>query len=167
MTRKQRSLGRRSAARLTAVQALYQMDMSGATAEAALRDQMQRTVNSAADELPYRRLDEVFLADLVHGTTARRDEIDRMLADALSGSWTVDRLEFVLRAILRAGTYELLGHPDIDAPVTISEYVDIAKAFFEGGEPKLVNGVLDRLAAAIRSQTPNPPVETRHDDEER
>ncbi len=167
MTRGRSAFGRRSTARLAAVQALYQMDMSDATVDEALRDQTQGASDPDTGEPLRHGLDEAFLADLVHGTSARRDEIDRILAASLSGSWTLERLEVVLRAILRVGTYELLGRPDIDAPVTISEYVEIAKAFFEGGEPKLVNGVLDRLAATLRPRAARTAAESGDDDEDR
>lgn len=137
--------GKRSAARMAAVQALYQIDIAGAQVEAALKYREA----GAADMVP----DESFLADLVRGVSARTTEIDPVLEDVLTENWPLNRLEVVLRAILRAGAYELLARPDIDAPVVIDEYMRIAKAFFDGGEPKLVNGVLDRLATKLRSPT--------------
>lgn len=139
-------LRKRSAARMVAVQALYQIDMSGSPVEAALA--YRETGRSGTGKSA---MDEEFLADLVRGATARQEEIDPVLSGVLTESWPLERLEVVLRAILRAGTYELLARPDIDAPVVIDEYMRIAKAFFDGGEPKLVNGVLDRLSATLRS----------------
>lgn len=136
---------KRSAARMAAVQALYQIDISGAKIDAALNYREPRAVGTA--------MDEKFLGDLVRGVSARSTEIDPALEDVLTENWPLDRLEVVLRAILRAGAYELLARPDIDAPVVIDEYMRIAKAFFDGGEPKLVNGVLDKLAAKLRSPT--------------
>jgi len=168
MTGRKSSIRRRSSARLAAVQALYQIDMSGAGVEAALRDQARRLEDNGSGFEGSREqdLDEALLADLVHGVGRRRQEIDALVGSTLSGGWTLDRLEVVLRAILRAGTYELLARPDIDAPVTINEYVDLAKAFFEGGEPKLVNGVLDRLAATLRPPDAGGPAGSGRDDQE-
>ena len=81
-----------------------------------------------------------------------REDIDRGLSSALSADWPLERLEVILRAILRVAVYELLARPDVPARVIISEYLDIAHAFFAGKEPGLVNGVLDRLARSIRSE---------------
>ncbi len=141
---------RRSAARLAAVQALYQMEMSGASPDAALQEQARRASDPESDDATPAEPDRRFLGEIVQGFDERREDVDRMVSAALSESWPLERLEAVLRAILRAGTWELLSRPDIDAAVVISEYVRIAEAFFDGGEPKLVNGVLDRLAATLR-----------------
>jgi len=141
---------RRSAARLAAVQALYQMEMSGASAEVALDEQVRHATDPDAGSAGQVEPDRQFLGALVRGVDARREEVDRMLGATLSSDWPLVRLEAVLRAILRAGVWELLSRPDIDAAVVITEYVRIAEAFFDGGEPKLVNGVLDRLAVTLR-----------------
>lgn len=150
MKQGRRSYARRSAARLAAVQALYQMEMSGASAEAALRDQARRASEPEAGAETLVEPDRNFLGMLVRGVEERRQDVDRMLGATLSSDWPLERLEAVLRAILRAGVWELLSRPDIDAAVVITEYVRIAEAFFDGGEPKLVNGVLDRLAGTLR-----------------
>lgn len=139
----------RSAARIAAVQALYQMEMSGAGAETALHEQATRppdpeSVGTLVDPDPQ------FLGEIVRGAGSRQADLDGMIGAALSKDWPLERLEAVLRAILRAGAWELLSRPDIDAPVVISEYVKIAEAFFDGGEPKLANGVLDNLATSLR-----------------
>lgn len=155
---------KRSAARLAAVQALYQIDMSDASVDAALRDQVERVRDADAEAAPLVGVDDAFLSELVRGVCSRREDVDGMLEAALSDNWTIDRLEVVLRAILRAGAYELLARPDIDAPVTINEYVEMAKAFFDGGEPKLVNGVLDRLAATLRPGPAGPEAGNGEDD---
>ena len=141
---------RRSAARLAAVQALYQMEMSGASPESALREQAQRAQQPESDLATLVKPDPGFLGDIVNGVDSRREELDRTVSAILSESWPLERLEAVLRAILRAGAWELLARPDIDAAVVITEYVRVAEAFFDGGEPKLVNGVLDKLAANLR-----------------
>ena len=141
---------KRRAARLAAVQALYQMEMSGASAEAALEEQTRRASEPDANSDGFVELDRPFFGELVRGVEERRQDVDRMLGATLSKDWPLERLEAVLRAILRAGVWELLSRPDIDAAVVITEYVRIAEAFFDGGEPKLVNGVLDRLAGTLR-----------------
>jgi N utilization substance protein B len=144
---------RRSAARLAAVQALYEMDMAGAAADpilgAFLQDRWKvNGENGAAADLA--EPDGELLADLVRGVAGRREELDGMIGPALSEKWTLERLEVVLRAILRAGTYELLVRGDIPPRVVINEYLEVAHAFFAGAETGLVNGVLDRLARTLR-----------------
>ena len=140
----------RSAARLAAVQALYQMEMSQASPETALHEHAQRAKDPDAEHALPVEPDPRFLGDIVRGVAGRREDVDRMVGAALAKEWPLERLEAVLRAILRAGAWELLSHPDIDAAVVITEYVRIAEAFFDGGEPKLVNAVLDRLATTLR-----------------
>ena len=108
--------------------------------------------------------------DLVRGTAARQEELDRVIAEALTPDWPLERLERVLRAILRAGAYELLARPDVPAAVVISEYLDIGHAFFAGKEPGLINGVLDRLAVScgrMRSQAESMAADPRLDEFER
>lgn len=139
---------RRGAARLAAVQALYQMELSGASAEQALRDHAERSREAESGGETAVETDAEFLGDLVRGVDARGAEIDRALGGVIAQGWALERLESVLRAILRAGAWEILAREDIDPPVTIDEYVEIAKAFFAGREPSMVNGVLDKLAGA-------------------
>ncbi len=147
---------RRSAARLAAVQALYEMDMVDAEPDAVLEGFLRKRWSMEEEEgagtgealVPP---DNEWLADLVHGVASGRQELDALIGTALSGEWTVDRLEALLRVILRAGAYELKNKPDIPAAVVISEYLDVAHAFFEGGETRLVNGVLDHLARGLRA----------------
>lgn len=127
------------------------MEMSGASPEDALDEAVRRAREPDADSALLGEPDRGFLSDLVCGVGAQRQDVDRMISEALSTEWPLGRLETVLRAILRAGTWELLKRPDIDAAVVITEYVRIAEAFFDGGEPKLVNAVLDRLAATLRN----------------
>ncbi len=142
--------GRRSAARLAAVQALYQMELSSATVEQALSDYVLRSRDVEGSEDPAAEVDREFLGDLVRGVDARGAEIDRALGGVIAEGWALERLEAVLRAILRAAAWEILTRDDIDAPVTIDEYVEIAKDFFAGREPAMVNGVLDKLAGMLR-----------------
>lgn len=140
---------RRSAARLAAVQILYEMELAGASADAVLGDFLAGRWNHGS-AAPADELDSAFLADLVRGVADRRADVDGMVGAALSADWTLDRLEVILRSILLAGAYELLAETDIPPRVVITEYVDVAHAFFSGNEPGLVNGVLDRLAHTLR-----------------
>ncbi|MGF1640326.1 MAG: transcription antitermination factor NusB [Rhodospirillales bacterium] len=141
----------RRAARLAAVQAVYEMDIGGASAEAVLGEFLAKRWTDAhgGGELP--APDGDFLARLVRGVAERRSELDAAIESALTGTWTVDRLEVLLRAILRAGAYELVAVPEVPTNAAISEYVDVAHAFFPGREPGLVNAVLDRLAQTLRA----------------
>lgn len=139
---------RRRAARVAAVQALYQQGMTGGSAERTAAAARHFAL-AAEDETPV-ALDEVLFNDLVHGVHARRAEIDALIQSTLDKDRSVERLEQVMQAILAAGVYELLARPDIDARLTINEYVEVAGAFFGGREPGFANGVLDRLARRLR-----------------
>jgi N utilization substance protein B len=150
---------RRSAARLVAVQALYEMDMVNADVDAVLEEFfLKRWRQSDGDgpeigeHAPLTEPDQEWLNDLVHGVSSGQEELDGLIGPALSEDWTVDRLEALLRVILRAGTYELKIKKNIPAAVIISEYLDVAHAFFEGGETRMVNGVLDHLARDLRAE---------------
>jgi N utilization substance protein B len=143
---------RRTAARLAAVQALYEMEVADVTADAVLEDVGRRrlpTVNNG-EEGTFVEPDTAFLAELVHGVVSEGEAIDRHLSAALTGRLTLDRLEVLLRAILRTGAYEMLAMPGVPAKVVITEYLELAHAFFAGKEPPLVNAVLDRLAQRLR-----------------
>jgi N utilization substance protein B len=133
----------RRAARLAAVQALYQLDMNDVAPAVVIAEFVAHRLEQHADQPLFK--------DLVESVAARVVEIDGLIGGALVEGWSVERLETVLRAILRAGAYEILARPDIPPRVTISEYVEIAHAFFGGREPGLVNGVLDRLAQERRA----------------
>lgn len=144
---------RRSAARLAAVQALYEIDMADAEADEVLEDFMQKRWRHGGDESPDGAMtepDNEFLGDLVHGVSTRRQELDEMIAPALSGEKTVEGLETLLRVILRCGAYELSEKTDIPPAVVITEYIDVAHAFFDDKSVGLVNGVLDKLAHDLR-----------------
>lgn len=149
MTRTSRSLAR-SAARLASVQALYQMQMEG-TALARLLDEFhQHRLGQAIEDEQYADADVDFFDDLVSGVSARKDEIDGLLTARLAEGWTLARLDKTMLQILRSGTYELLARPDITRATAISEYVDVAKAFFDDREAKFVNGVLDAVARDLK-----------------
>lgn len=145
----------RSAARLAAVQALYQQHMEG-TALARLLDEFHqhrlgRTIDDDDfDEAEYADADILFFDDVVRGVAARRDEIDGVVAGKLAAGWSVTRLDKAMLQVLRAGTYELLARRDIPPAVVINEYVEVAKAFFDDGQAKFVNGILDAVAKDAR-----------------
>jgi N utilization substance protein B len=140
---------RRSAARLAAVQALYQLELTGGTPEGVIAEFTRERLEDIDGER-IARADEQFFADLVRGASLGRQALDDMIAGVLADSWSVDRLETILHLILRAAACELSSRLDIPARVTVSEYVDLADAFFGSKETGLVNGVLDRLARALR-----------------
>ena len=149
MTASKRSR-QRSAARLAAVQALYQWQMEG-TAQARLLDEFhQHRLGREIEDVQYAEAEVAFFDDVVRGTLARVDEIDALLSEKLAAGWSVERLDRTLLQVLRCGTYELLARPDVPVGSVISEYVDVAKAFFADKEAKFANGVLDAVAKAVR-----------------
>lgn len=141
----------RSAARLAAVQALYQLDMEK-PALAFLLDEFHRhRLGAEIEEAQYAEADTVFFDDVVKGVDARRDEIDAMLAERLAEGWSLGRLDRTMLQILRAGCYELIARRDVPTGTVIGEYLDVAHAFFDAREAKFVNGVLDAVAKAVRT----------------
>ncbi|HTZ37811.1 MAG TPA: transcription antitermination factor NusB [Stellaceae bacterium] len=143
---------RRSAARLGAVQALYQLALNpGLSPEVAIAEFLHHRLGREIDGECYGEADEVLFADIVRGVCEHRERLDEALAAALSEEWPLRRLETILRLILEAGAYELAYRADIPPRVALSEYVAIAHAFFDGKEPGLANGVLNRLARALRA----------------
>jgi transcription antitermination protein NusB len=145
------SARRRSIARLAAVQALYQLELNpGAGVAAVVREFVRDRLGREIDGDLYGEADEELFADIVHGVTAHREQLDETVSAALSEEWPLARLETLLRLILEAGAYELVHRSDIPPRVTMSEYVAIAHAFFAGKEPGLANGVLDRIARSLR-----------------
>ncbi|MCF6214804.1 MAG: transcription antitermination factor NusB [Emcibacter sp.] len=143
--------GARSASRLGAAQALYQMDIGDQSAQQVIAEFIDYRLGEVIEGDHYASADTVFFNDLVKGVEERRTDIDAHVAGSLSEGWTLARIEPVARAILRAGTYELMGRPDIPTSVVINEYVDVAKAFFDDSKPGFINGVLDKLAKTIRA----------------
>ena len=141
---------RRSAARVAAVQALYQVEVGGGAIEAVIDEFIEHRLGVAIDGAPAVETNVELFAELVRGATERRDELDALISGALVEGWRMERLELVLRAVLRAGTVELLARPAAPARVVIDEYVDVAHAFFANSVPGFVNGVLDRLARDLR-----------------
>ena len=144
---------RRSVARLGAVQALYQLALNpGLGVEVAIGEFRHHRLGREIDGETYGEADEELFADIVRGVALHRERLDETIAAALSEEWPLRRLETILRLILEAGAYELAHRPDIPPRVTLSEYVAIAYAFFDGKEPGLANGVLNRLARALRGE---------------
>ena len=140
----------RSAARLAAVQALYQHQMEGTAPARLLNEFHQHRLGRAIEDDQYADADVDFFDDVVGGAIARREEIDALLSERLAEGWNLTRLDNTMLQILRAGAYELLARPDIPVGTAISEYVDVAHAFFDEREAKFVNGVLDAVAKAVR-----------------
>ena len=155
-TKPKQGTSTRSAARLAAVQALYQMEMTGTTATHALNDVRLRDGAVSDDAGAGVKVDEAMLKDLVEGVTDRGEELDRKIASHLVEGWSFERLEHVLRAILRAGTYEIVVKTDVPLRVAINEWVDLAHAFYSGKEPGFVNGVLDRIGREARPDEARP-----------
>ncbi len=141
----------RSAARLAAVQALYQMDLTqrdlGEVLAEFLLDRFE-----AGETNRYHGADRAFFRDIVTGAVERQTEIDQEAAVNLAEGWRLSRLDSILRAVLRAGIFELMSRRDVPARVVINEYVELSRDFFSGEEPGVVNGVLDRIARARRTE---------------
>jgi len=147
MTQNPRSQAR-SAARLAAVQALYQQQMESTPLNRLLDEFHQHRLGAEIEDVRFADAETAFFDDIVKGVDARRDEIDLLLSERLASGWTLARLDKTMLQILRAGTYELIARADIATGTAISEYVDVAKAFFDDREAKFVNGVLDAVAKA-------------------
>jgi N utilization substance protein B len=136
----------RSVARLAAVQALYQMEVSGAGSEAVVREFQDHRFDADLEGQPLAPADESYFADIVRGAVTDQAAIDRAVAKRLAQNWRLERIDATLRAILRAGAFELMRRLEAPTEVVINEYVEIAKSFFEGPEPGFVNAALDGIA---------------------
>jgi N utilization substance protein B len=140
----------RAAARLAAVQALYQHDMEETAIPSLLHEFHQHRLGATIEGAEYAEADVTFFDDLVTGTHARGKEIDGLIEAKLASGWTLTRLDRPMKAILRVGAYELLARADVPIPAVISEYVDVAHAFYERREAGFVNGLLDAIAKEAR-----------------
>jgi N utilization substance protein B len=140
----------RGAARLAAVQALYQMDVGGAGVLEVVAEYEAHRLGQELDGDTYLKADPSWFRSIVAGVVRDQVKIDPVIRAALQNDWPLSRLDSTLRAILRAGTFEILERKDVPIPVIVTEYVEIAQAFFEGEEPKIVNAVLDRIAKQVR-----------------
>ncbi|MCJ2054638.1 transcription antitermination factor NusB [Methylobacterium sp. J-070] len=145
-----RAISPRSGARLAVVQALYEMDISGKGVLDALAEFEAFWIGREVDGILHPEAETAFFRDLLRGTVEEQRAIDPKLDQALAQGWPLRRIEIVLRAILRAGAYELMFRPDVPVGAAISEYVDVAHSFYTADEPGLVNAVLDRLAREVR-----------------
>lgn len=144
---------RRSNARLAAVQALYQLELNpGRGADAVIGEFAHHRLGRDIDGDRLGEADPTLFADIVRGVAADRERLDESVSAALTDEWPLVRLETLLRLILEAGAYELVHRADIPPRVTLSEYIAVADAFFDGKEPALANGVLDRLARTLRHE---------------
>jgi N utilization substance protein B len=146
---KSRSISR-SAARLAAVQALYQQEMEGTPKARLIHEFHDHRLGATIEGDTYVEAEQSFFDDLVSGTLDRRDEIDGLISGRLAEGWTLERLDKPMKAILRAGAYELIARPDVPVASVISEYVDVADAFYDKREKGFVNGLLDAIAKAAR-----------------
>jgi N utilization substance protein B len=141
----------RSVARLAAVQALYQREMESVPVPALLHEFHHHRLGATIDEVEYADAEVDFFDDIVKGVSARADELDALIAGRLASGWTMARLDKPMRQILRAGAYELAARPDVPVATIISEYVDVAKAFYDQRETGFVNGLLDAIARELRN----------------
>ena len=138
----------RRAARLAAVQAIYQMELTGVDAGTAIAEFLEYRFGEDAGSC---EPDRGFFEAIVHGVPHHQVEIDRAIAKCLASGWRLSRVDSILRAILRAAAFELVARADVPAKVVIDEYLEIAHAFFAGDEPAFVNAVLDKLARRKRA----------------
>lgn len=145
-----KAANQRSAARLAAVQALYQMDIGGADMQSVIAEFEAHRLGREIEGKAMRPADAGFFRNLVRGVVEQQRQIDPLIHEALPASWPLKRIDLTLRAILRCGVFELTGKPDIPCRVVINEYLDVARAFFDDDEPGLVNAVLDTIARSCR-----------------
>lgn len=142
---------KRGAARLGAVQALYQMDIGGTALQQVVAEFENVRLGKELDGEQYLEADHAYFRGILAGVVKEQEQLDPMIHNALTPDWPLARIDSLLRAVLRAGAFELLKRKDVPAKVIINEYVDVTKAYFTEDEPKMVNGVLDRIAHNIRA----------------
>ncbi|MGL4396899.1 MAG: transcription antitermination factor NusB [Hyphomicrobium sp.] len=153
------ALPARTAARLAAVQALYQMEVAGADLNDVIAEFLNDRFAAAAAGEPgdeaagveIAGADRQFFADILRGVLSRQREIDPLVNDQLASGWRLVRVDAILRAVLRAGVSELLSRPDVPARVVINEYINVSHFFFNEDEPRVVNGILDKVARKVRA----------------
>lgn len=141
----------RSAARLAAVQALYQMEMEATPLTALLHEFHMHRLGATIEDVEYAEAEVSFFDDVVKGVDARLGEIDALISSKLAEGWALARLDRPMRQILRAGAYELIARADVPMATVINEYLDVAHAFYDKREISFVNGLLDALAKQVRS----------------
>ena len=145
-----RKANKRGAARLAAVQALYQMDLAGTGLNDIMAEFESYWLGGEVEGDQYRPAEAAFFRDIVGGVVREQASLDPQIDAALNRGWPLKRIEAILRAVLRAGAYELACRPDVPARVVMSEYVDVAHAFVDDDETGMVNAVLDQLARHFR-----------------
>ncbi|MEZ5800403.1 MAG: transcription antitermination factor NusB [Nitratireductor sp.] len=143
---------KRGAARLAAVQALYQMEISGANVTEIVAEYENSRLGQEIDGEHYLDADHGWFRSVVSGVVSQQRKIDPEIHAMLTPEWPLSRLHTLLRSILRAAVYELINRKEVPARVIISEYVDVAKAFFSDDEPGMINGVLDRITRKLRAE---------------
>ena|SRR5689334_15423326 len=146
-----RKANRRGAARLAAVQALYQMDIAGAGINDIFAEFESHWLGGEVEGEQYLPAEAAFFRDVVSGVVRDQQKLDPLIDDALSKGWPLKRIDAILRAVLRAGAYELERRKDVPGRVVVSEYVDVANAFVEAEETGMVNAVLDQIARRFRA----------------
>jgi transcription antitermination protein NusB len=146
-----RKANKRGAARLAAVQALYQMDLAGTGLNEITAEFESHWLGGEVEGDQYRPAEAAFFRDIVGGVVREQSRLDPQIDAALSSGWPLKRIEAILRAVLRAGAYELACRSDVPGRVVISEYVDVAAAFVDEEETGMVNAVLDQLAHQLRT----------------
>ena len=146
-----RKANRRGAARLAAVQALYQMEIAGTGLNDILIEFEKHWIGREVEGEQYLPAEAAFFRELVGGVLAEQRKLDPMIDEALAAGWPLKRIEAILRAVLRAGVYELGHRRDVPARVIVSEYVDVAHAFVDRDETGMINAVLDQLARTLRA----------------
>src|SRR5579863_4071817 len=150
-SREARKVNQRGAARLAAVQALYQMDLAGTGINEIMAEFEGHWLGSEVEGEQYRPAEAAYFRDIVGGVVREQSRLDPKIDAALSRGWPLKRIETLLRAVLRAGAYELACRPDVPARVVTAEYVDVAGAFVDKEETGMVNAVLDQLAHQLRA----------------
>ncbi len=146
-----RKANRRGAARLAAVQALYQMDLAGTGLNEVFAEFESHWIGREVEGAEYLPAEAAFFRDVVGGVVREQRHLDPLIDEALARGWPLKRIETVMRAVLRAGTYELEHRTDVPARVVVAEYVDVANAFVDREETGMINAVLDQLARQLRS----------------
>ncbi len=144
-------LAPRTAARVAAVQALYQMDMAGTDLNAVIDEFVRLRFPRAPGDEAAAGADPTYFAETLRGVLRRQRDIDPQIDQQLAEGWRLKRVDSIVRAILRAGVFELMERTDVPARVVINEYINVAHSFFSEDEPKVVNGVLDKLARRLRA----------------
>jgi len=147
----ERKANRRGAARLAAVQALYQMDIASTGLNEILAEFESHWIGREVEGEQYLPAEAAFFRDIVGGVVREQRKLDPLVDEALAKTWPLKRIEAILRAMLRAGAYELDHRRDVPGRVVVSEYVDIAHAFVEREETGMVNAVLDQIARKLRA----------------